>query len=181
MGIDKGGEDRLELGRFQSPELAGLFRGDRQMGCLLKLLTNEGNPFAHTAGAVSLRSRRSVHRSLARLSTRTAKRAARAGAKLCKSSTIHEAARYVASARWRFGAPPRDVCVLQSECRLFHDHTRSANAERVPSCTIPRRRNLVDADLAYILLAALMRDAPTSGTRDSGSGARRLWPPKPEA
>jgi hypothetical protein len=54
VGIDEGRENRFKLGRFQSPQLAGLFRGDAQVWRLPELLTNELDPIADSAGAVGL-------------------------------------------------------------------------------------------------------------------------------
>ena len=54
VGIDKSREDRFKLGRFQSPQLAGLFRGDAEMRRLLELLANELDPITNSAGAVGL-------------------------------------------------------------------------------------------------------------------------------
>ena len=54
VGIDKGREDRFNLGRFQSPQPAGLFRSDAQMWRLLELLANELDPVTYSAGAAGL-------------------------------------------------------------------------------------------------------------------------------
>jgi hypothetical protein len=54
VGIDKGREYRIKLGRFQSPQSAGLFRGDAKMRRLLELLANKLDPITNPAGAVGL-------------------------------------------------------------------------------------------------------------------------------
>jgi hypothetical protein len=54
VGIDEGREYRFQLGRFQSPQSAGLFRGDAQVWRLLELAANELDPIANSAGAVGL-------------------------------------------------------------------------------------------------------------------------------
>jgi hypothetical protein len=54
VGIDKGREDRFKLGRFQSPQSAGLFRGDAKVRRLLELLANELDPITNPAGAVGV-------------------------------------------------------------------------------------------------------------------------------
>jgi hypothetical protein len=54
VGIDKGREDRFNLGRFQSPQPAGLFRSDAQMWRLQELLANELDPISDSAGAGGL-------------------------------------------------------------------------------------------------------------------------------
>ena len=54
VGINKGRKDRFYLGRFQSPQSAGLFRGDAQVRRLLELLANELDPITNPAGAVGL-------------------------------------------------------------------------------------------------------------------------------
>ena len=54
VGIDKGREYRFKLGRFQSPQPAGLFSGDAQMRRLLELLANELDPVTNSAGAVGV-------------------------------------------------------------------------------------------------------------------------------
>ena len=51
VGIDKGRKYRVDLGRFQSPQSAGLFRGDAKMRRLLELLANELDPITNSAGA----------------------------------------------------------------------------------------------------------------------------------
>lgn len=55
VGIDKGREDRFNLGLFQSPQPAGLFRSDAQMWRLLELLANKLDPISDSAGAGGLR------------------------------------------------------------------------------------------------------------------------------
>ena len=52
VGIDEGREDRFYLGLFQSPQPAGLFRGDAELRRLLELLANELDPISNSAGAV---------------------------------------------------------------------------------------------------------------------------------
>jgi hypothetical protein len=54
VGIDESREDRIELGRFKSPQSAGLFRGDAKTRRLLELLANELDPITDSAGAVGL-------------------------------------------------------------------------------------------------------------------------------
>ena len=54
VGIDEGREDRFKLGRFQSPQSAGLFHGNAQVTRLLELLANELDPITNPAGAVGL-------------------------------------------------------------------------------------------------------------------------------
>ena len=54
VGIDKGREDRFKLGRFQSPQPAGLFRSDAKVRRLLELLANELDPITNPAGAVGM-------------------------------------------------------------------------------------------------------------------------------
>jgi hypothetical protein len=54
VGIDEGREDRFKLGRFESPQSAGLFRGDAQMWRLRELVANELDPITNPAGAVGL-------------------------------------------------------------------------------------------------------------------------------
>jgi hypothetical protein len=51
VGIDEGRENRINLGHFQSPQPAGLFRSHAQLRGLLELLANELDPFTHAAGA----------------------------------------------------------------------------------------------------------------------------------
>ena len=53
-GINKGRENRVKLGLFQSPQPAGLFRGDAEVRRLLELLANELDPISNPAGAVGL-------------------------------------------------------------------------------------------------------------------------------
>jgi hypothetical protein len=52
VGINKGREYRVNLGRFESPQPAGLFRSDAQVWRLLELLANELDPIPDSAGAV---------------------------------------------------------------------------------------------------------------------------------
>ncbi len=54
VGIDEGREDRFKLGRFQSPQSAGLFRGHAQVRRLPELLANKLDPITNPAGAVGL-------------------------------------------------------------------------------------------------------------------------------
>ena len=53
-GINKGRENRFKLGLFQSPQPAGLFRGDAEVRRLLELLANELDPVTYSAGAAGL-------------------------------------------------------------------------------------------------------------------------------
>jgi hypothetical protein len=54
VGIDEGREHRFKLGRFKSPQPAGLFRSHTQVWRLLELLANELDPISNSAGAVGL-------------------------------------------------------------------------------------------------------------------------------
>ena len=54
VGIDEGREYRFQIGRFQSPQPAGLFRSDAQVWRLLELLANELDPVTYSAGAAGL-------------------------------------------------------------------------------------------------------------------------------
>jgi hypothetical protein len=47
VGIDEGREYRFNLDRFQSPQLAGLFRSDAEMWRLLELLANKLDPVTY--------------------------------------------------------------------------------------------------------------------------------------
>jgi hypothetical protein len=53
VGIDKSREDRFNLGRFQSPQPAGLFRSHAQVWRVLELLANDLDPITNPAGAAS--------------------------------------------------------------------------------------------------------------------------------
>jgi hypothetical protein len=54
VGVNEGRENRFNLGPFQSPQPAGLFRGDAEVRRLLELLANELDPITDSAGAVGL-------------------------------------------------------------------------------------------------------------------------------
>ena len=54
VGINEGREHRFQLGRFQSPQPAGLFRSDAQVWRVPELLANELDPFVYSAGAARM-------------------------------------------------------------------------------------------------------------------------------